>query len=429
MLPEISSHFQSRMPSAIRQAQIIFSKRKDKNTVDVINLAIGNVPLPMHPAMIERLNSLGTKAFNDGIVKYTPSVGIDEARKAFLNIIASEGVNTSNLNCMITDGGSQAMELMMLGVCGPSSSRPLMLLDPTYTNYIEFGNRLSIKVKTYKRELLDNGYFNEIDLEKLDNQIKIQNPGALVIIPSDNPTGQFLSQDTIVKIAKICLKNNTWLVSDEAYRQLYYNKEDTSSSIWRINDKDIPGITGSRISIESASKVWNACGLRVGALVTDNLEFHNKAVYEYTANLCANNIGQYIFGSLAHETHENLNKWYAKQRKYYRSIMVSLKENLLKELPGLIVTNPAAAIYLVIDFKNICDKNFNAEDFVRYCSSKGKVLIDDIYYTLLLAPMGSFYSDSSNGKTQLRIAMVEPKYRINYAPKILSSLYNDYLQI
>ena len=427
MSPKLSSHFQSRSPSAIRQAQILFSKRDDKDDVNVINLAIGNVPLPMHPSMQNRLNSLGNIAFKDGIVKYTSSVGTDEAREAFLNIIGSEGVNTSNLNCLITDGGSQAMELMMLGVCGPSSSQPLMLLDPAYTNYIEFGNRLSVKIKTINRKLLDEGRFNNINLEQIDNQIAQQNIGALVIIPSDNPTGQFLSQDTLVQIAKICVKNNIWLVSDEAYRQLYYNKENISSSIWRINEDDVPGIIGSRISIESASKVWNACGLRIGALVTDNLEFHSKAVSEYTANLCANSIGQYIFGSLAHETHENLNKWYKQQRKYYRSIMVSLKDKLIKDMPGLIVTNPESAIYLVIDFKNICDQNFDAEEFVTYCSSKGKVLIEDEYYTLLLAPMGSFYSDSSHGRTQLRIAMVEPKSRINMAPAILSSLYGEYM--
>ena len=173
MAPKLSSHFIGRLPSVIRQAQIIFSNRVDNDDIQVVNLAIGNVSLPMHPAMINRMNELGNNEFNNGVVKYTPSVGTNEARKAFLNIIGSEGVDTSHLYSMITDGGSQAMELMMLGVCGPSSNRPLMLLDPAYTNYIEFGKRLSIPVITAIREFKDDGSFSELnlkDIEKLFNR-------------------------------------------------------------------------------------------------------------------------------------------------------------------------------------------------------------------------------------------------------------------
>ena len=83
----------------------------------------------------------------------------------------------------------------------------------------------------------------------------------------------------------------------------------------------MPGITGRRISIETAVKVWNACGLRIGALVTDNEEFHARAVAENTASLCSNVIGQYIFGALADESHADLQAWYAKQREYYRAML------------------------------------------------------------------------------------------------------------
>ena len=425
MVPELSSHYQERLPSAIRQAQIIFSQRDDKDSVQVVNLAIGNVSLPMHPAMKKRMNDLGENGFSDGVVKYTPSVGTDEARNAFLNIIGSEGVDTSNLHCMITDGGSQAMELMMLGVCGPSAQKPLMLLDPAYTNYIEFGKRLSIPVITGNREIADDGSFNPLDLDKIDSLIQKQNPGAIVVIPSDNPTGQFLNQNQLIDLVKICVKHNIWIVSDEAYRQLYFG-EDGSSSIWKITEDEVLGITGSRISIESSSKVWNACGLRIGGLVTDNLEFHQKAVSEYTANLCANAIGQHIFGAIAHESNEDLNDWYETQRDYYRSLILPLRENLMEEMPGLIVTNPEAAIYFVIDFRNICDESFDAGDFVKYCSAKGKVAVDGQDYTLLLAPMAGFYSDEKKGRTQLRVAMVEPKWLIEKTPKLLAALFEAY---
>ena len=112
-----------------------------------------------------------------------------------------------------------------------------------------------------------------------------------------------------------------------------------------------------------------------------------------------------------------------------RSVMLPLRENLLNMIPGLIVTNPEAAIYFIIDFKNICNDSFNAKDFVQFCALKGKVNIEGKDYTLLLAPMAGFYSDPENGKTQMRVAMVEPMYLIEKMPQLLSELYNSYLQL
>jgi aspartate aminotransferase len=427
MAPSLSSHFKKRLPSAIRQAQITFAQRPDKKEVQVVNLAIGNVSLPMHPAMKKRMNELGKNSFTDGVVKYTASVGTDEARKAFLNIIASEGVETSHLYCMITDGGSQAMEIMMLGVCGPSSEKPLMLLDPAYTNYIEFGKRLSIPIVTANRVILADGSFAPLNLNEIESIIQKHNPSAMLVIPADNPTGQYFHQDQLNELAKICVKYNIWMVSDEAYRQLYYG-DGCSSSIWKITNDDVPGIIGSRISIESSSKVWNACGLRIGGIVTDNQDYHKKSVSEYTANLCANVIGQEIFGALAHESHYDLEKWYKRQRDYYRELMLPLRENLLNLIPGLIVTSPEAAIYFIIDFKDICNDSFNAKDFVQFCALKGRVNIEGKDYTLLLAPMAGFYSDQNKGRTQMRVAMVEPMHIIDKMPQLLSELYNSYLQ-
>jgi len=427
--PKLSPHYLKRRPSAIRQAQITYSTRLDKDSIQVINLAIGNISLPMHPAMRKRLESIieNNTEFKNGVVQYTPTVGTKEARNAFINILESDGVNCVNLEVLITDGGSQAMELMMLGVCGPSSKKPLMLFDPSYTNYIEFAKRLSIPIVTLPRDLKESGEFSDLDMNSINNVIKKNNPAALVIIPADNPTGQFISQKDLNKIIKLCVENNIWIVSDEAYRQLHYG-ENEPSSIWNVGEDTVNGVFGRRISIESASKLWNACGLRIGALITDNIKLHQAAVSEYTANLSPNAIGQYIFGSLAHEEHKSLHKWYEKQRNYYGSIMTAFRQELLKQLPGLIVSKPQSAIYMVIDFRNICPDNFNARDFVHFCASKGKVDLNGKHYTLLISPMDEFYSNKlKQNKSQMRIAVVEPRNLLLIAPYILKNLYKSFL--
>ena len=427
--PLISNHFRDRKPSSIRQAQIKFSKREDRKKVKVINLAIGNVSLPIYPAMKNRMDNLGMKdPFSKGKVPYTTTIGLEETRKGFLKAISALDIDTSKLFINITDGGSSSMEIMMLGVCGPSSKKPILLLDPSYTNYLQFSKRLNIPVLSTERRLRDDGSFAPLNFKKILEVIEKYKPAAIIIIPYDNPTGQFINQKTINKIAEICINNGVWLVSDEAYRPMVFTKENPSS-IWKIPSTIIPDGFHFRISIESASKVWNACGLRIGGIVTDNHEFHSKAVSEYTANLCANNIGQYIFGALANESIDEIKKWYNQQNSYYMEIFKDLKDDLKKELPGVIVSKPEASIYCIIDFKNISNQTFDSNEFVNYCAENGSVKINQNLFTVLLAPMKGFYKEHDIGKTQVRIALVESPSLLKITPSIISSLFKDFSRL
>ena len=430
MSPSISDHYGKREPSSIRKAQILFKSRQDFSSVKVINLAIGNINLPMHPSMLSRLKGIGEpdSPFANGVVQYTASEGTAECKTAILNSINAElSINISeDINCVITDGGSQAMELMLLGVAGTSGGEPVMVIDPLYTNYVEFAKRLSIPIISLERDSNADGTFGDIDTVKIRKKISEDNPNGILIIPADNPTGFQMSQNRINEIAKICVEKDIWLVSDEAYRNIYFSGSGPSS-IWQISNTDVPGIQGRRISIESVSKVWNACGLRIGALVTDNKNMYQKVRSEYTANLCANAIGQYVFGAIAQMSSNEIIDWYSTQRAYYSKTIIRLINELKKELPGIILSTPGAAIYIVLDFKNITPSDFNASKFIDYCSLNGKVKINSKYYTLLLSPMKGFYNQNSKGKKQARIALVEQESKMRMVPKILSRLLENYL--
>ncbi len=432
MKPKLSKHFESRNPSAIRVAQIEFSKRTD-NT-EAVNVAIGNVSLPMHPAMQERMRNLGSadSPFAEGVVKYSATVGFKETNDAFLNIIASSGFDSSKLYSQITDGGSQAMELIILGVCGEPgvNERPLLLIDAAYTNYKAMTERLGRKALSISRALSNDGRFAYPDYSLMEKLITEHKPSAVVVIPYDNPTGHFYSHDAFIELCKVAVKHNMWIISDEAYRELYYT-DDKVTSIWGITEDDVPGISEHRISIETASKVWNACGLRVGAIVTDNAEFNKRSIAENTANLCPNVIGQYIFGSLAHISHKDLKQWYRKQRDYYAAMLFELSSQMKKLLPGIIVSRPDASIYSVVDVRNIVDNNFDASDFVLYCAKEGYIKIDGTHKTLLVSPLAEFYSIDDNspnpGRTQMRIAFVETPDRMKLVPKLFAELLKQYL--
>jgi aspartate aminotransferase len=431
MYPKLSQHFLSREPSDIRKAQIEFMKRTD--SVQAINTAIWNVSLPMHPAMQERMFDLQNpnSPFQDGVVKYTATVGTQEANEAVLNIIASSGYNTKWLYSQITDWWSQAMELVLIGVCWPAGTDidPLLLIDAAYTNYNAFAQRVGRKTISIRRNLQDSWKFSLPEMTQIEKIILEKKPSAIVVIPYDNPTGHFYDHDSMLKIAQLCVKYNMWMISDEAYRELHYTDQ-SASSIRALNESDVPWITGRRISIETSSKVRNACGLRIWALVTDNLDFHTKSVAENTAWLCSNTIWQYIFWALAHQSHQDLQKRYNTQRKYYFDMMQNLTIKLRESLPWIIVSSPDASIYSVVDVKNIAKPGFDSLDFVLFCSQRWKVSIDNQDYTLLVSPMAGFYTvdkwEYNPGKTQMRIAYVETPQKMDLVPDLFAQLFQEY---
>lgn len=431
--PVLSAHFESRKPSAVRLAQMKYEERKVKPQA-VINVGIGNVSLPTNPAMQKRMFELGAAGspFAEGVVRYSTTAGTIECQNAFKHILECEGFDTSKLMVQVTDGGSSGMELLLIGVCGPAGTneKPLMMIDPAYTNYISFAERTGRKTATIKRHLGDDGKFNLPSIEEIEEAIKVNNPGALLVIPYDNPTGQFYNKKTMKELAALCVKYNMWMISDEAYRELYYEEGSELVSIWGITDADVPGIEGRRISVETASKVWNACGLRIGALITDNAEYYDRSVAEYTANLCANVIGQYIFGALAHESKESIAAWCKDIREYYKGEIVAVYNGLKEQEPGLIVSSPDASIYSVIDVRNVVKPGFDAINFVLYCAQEGSVNIDGVDTTLLVAPMKGFYDIPAGGinpgSTQFRISFVETPENMAKIPELFVKLLKQY---
>ncbi len=431
--PILSTHFESRKPSAVRLAQMKYEERAVKPEA-VINVGIGNVSLPTNPAMQKRMFNLGgpESPFANGVVRYSTTAGTDECQEAFKNILRCEGFDTDNLHVQVTDGGSSGMELLLVGLCGPAGTdeRPLMMIDPAYTNYISFAERVGRKTVTVKRHLGEDGNFTLPQLDEIEAAIKKHNPGSLLVIPYDNPTGQLLDHSTLVDLAKLCVKYNMWMVSDEAYRELYYEEGKDLVSVWSLNDSEVPGIEGRRISIETASKVWNACGLRIGAVITDNELFNNRSVAEYTANLCANVIGQYVFGALAHETADQIHAWTSGLKDYYKEQIMMVYNGLKEREPGLIVSSPDASIYSVIDVRNVVKPGFNAIDFVLYCAQEGSAVIDGVETTLLVAPMGGFYNteaDEANpGNTQFRISFVEAPENLAKIPELFTELLKQF---
>jgi len=437
---KLSNFFNNIRPSGLRNAQIMFNKRakKDmslgKKPIEAINVAIGNVSLKTYPKMLERYLNPTDKNLTSGIWRYTETQGTDKAANAFKNIIYSflpDNIKPE-LNCLVDAGGSNVMRSVVLGVCGDAGTddRPLLVMDPTYTNYKAVTAEYGRALVAVSRHLNNNGSFSTISSDDIQNAIDKYHPGGLLIIPYDNPSGQLMRQKTINEYARLCMKNNIFLISDEAYRGLYYT-EDETPTIWKTTNENVPGIENSkiRISIETLSKTFNACGLRMGALVTDNREFYEKAVYANTTYLCPSAIDMHIIEALTEETKENIQSWIENLKEYYKYILRYIYDEFNEELPGIAMSVPESSIYFVVDVRNIAKKKFNAEDFVEFCAEEGEIDMNGRRLTLLVSPMWGFYNISSNsnpGSTQVRIACVEPEDKMKLVPKLFAELFRQY---
>ena len=133
------------------------------------------------------------------------------------------------------------MELIIIGCCGPAGSKeqPLLLIDAAYTNYMTLANRVGRSTISVKRNLQKDGTFTLPDISEIEKTITEYKPGALVVIPYDNPTGHFYDQESMIALAQLCVKHNLWMISDEAYRELFY-VDKPATSIRGITDKEVP---------------------------------------------------------------------------------------------------------------------------------------------------------------------------------------------
>ncbi|MDQ6985618.1 MAG: aminotransferase class I/II-fold pyridoxal phosphate-dependent enzyme [Candidatus Dojkabacteria bacterium] len=186
-------------------------------------------------------------------------------------------------------------------------------------------------------------------------------------MPYNNPTGNFLRQPYLDSLSEICASNNIWLISDEAYRGLNYTGEE-NSTIWKTKNN-----YENKISIDSASKLWNACGLRIGALVTNNQQLHNLCVAEYTANLCTNVLGQKLFAVINDLSESEIKDWIESLKKIYFKRLNNIRNELLDLNNDLIISKPESSLYLIIDVKKAVNKDFSAKEFALYCAEKGKI--------------------------------------------------------
>ena len=374
-MPKISTKGTNMPESPIRKL-VPYAEQAKKDGKKVYHLNIGQPDIETPQVALDAV-----KNFSKQVVEYSHSAGFESYRKGLASYYQSLDINISYDELMITTGGSEAL-LFALNSCLDSGDE-VIIPEPFYANYNGFSASAGIKVKPISTSI--NNGFALPPIEEFEKLITNKTKAILICNPG-NPTGYLYSLEELETLRDLVKKYDLFLFADEVYREFAY---DGNSHISVLN---LNGLEDNAVVIDSTSKRYSMCGIRVGCIVSKNKDVINTALKFAQARLSPPTFGQ-VAGEAALST----------PKSYFDDVIseyVSRRDLLvdgLNQIPGVLCPKPKGAFYAIAELP--VD---NAEKFAQW-------LLEEFDYnneTLMVAPAAGFYSTDGEGYNQVRIAYV-----------------------
>lgn len=368
------------------------AKRED---VKVYHLNIGQPDLPTPQKALDELKKIDRKT-----LEYSPSEGFLSLRQKLTGYYRSFGIEVTSDEIIVTTGGSEAILLSFLACMNPGDE--MLTVEPGYANYISFAITAGIKVKAIT-STIENG-FALPPIEDFEAAITPRTRAILLCNPS-NPTGYVYSPEELQKIKELVQKYDLFLFSDEVYREFVYTDVPYVSAMSL-------GIPDNVILIDSVSKRYSECGIRIGMIVTHNRLVRDTVMKYCQARLSPPLLGQIVAEASIEGTQEYSEACYA-EYKARRDFFI----DGLNRIPGVYTPMPQGAFYTVVSLP-VAD----AEDFCRWCLSDFRLNGE----TLMMAPAAGFYRNPDLGRNQVRMAYVLCIEDLAKALKLLKAALKAY---
>ena len=384
------------MPSSpIRKLTPLANAAKERG-VKVYHLNIGQPDLPTPKKALEAL-----KEIDRSVLEYSPSQGFLSLREKLVKYYSKFNINLTPNDIIVTSGGSEAVLFAFLACLNPGDE--IIVPEPAYANYMAFAVSAGAVIKTVT-STIETG-FALPPVEKFEELITERTKAILICNPN-NPTGYLYSRAEMNQLRDIVKKHNLYLFSDEVYREFIY----TGSPY--ISACHLEGIEENVVLIDSVSKRYSECGIRIGALVTKNEELRKAVMKFCQARLSPPLIGQIV----AEASIEGIEEYEADVYEEYVERRKCLVDGLNK-IPGVYSPIPMGAFYTVASLPVE-----DADDFCAWCLS-------DFEYegeTVMMAPASGFYSTPGQGRNEVRIAYVLKKEDLQRALFILEKALETY---
>lgn len=361
-------------PALLKYYPLVDAAQKKGKKVYFLNIGQPDIQTPK--GFLERVNCLDEK-----VLSYQASEGIIPLREAACGYYRRLGLDYGFEDLLVTSGGSEALLFTFIGICNPGDE--ILTAEPLYSIYKEMAAATDVKLVGFKTYVEDG--FALPDRSVIEAAITPKTKAILMTNPG-NPTGKVFTKKEIESLKDLALKHDLYLISDEVYREFIYDEQGYQSPA------QYPELGQNFILIDSISKRYSACGVRIGFIVSKN-----KTLMKELKKLCqmrlsvstVDQIGAVSLFELDHHFFDAILKEYAHRRE--------IVYQALQEIPGVICQEPKGAFYFMakLPIRDACH-------FIKW-------MITDFEYqgkTVLLSPANDFYINPLDGADEVRIAYV-----------------------
>ncbi len=402
-MPDISRRGREIPASPIRKLSP-FAEAAEARGVKVYHLNIGQPDLPTPAVALEALKSIDRTT-----LEYSPSQGYKSLRDKLTGYYQKFGIALRNDEIIVTAGGSEALLLTFMACLNPGDE--IIMTEPGYANYLSFATTAGVSVRTVTSRI-ENG-FALPPAEDFEKAITDRTRAILICNPN-NPTGYLYSAEELYKLRDIVRDHDLYLFADEVYREFRYTDEPYLSAL------SLFGVDQNVVVIDSVSKRYSECGIRIGMIVS-----HNEEVLKTVLKFCQARLSPPLLGQIVAEASIEGTEEYSKACFDEYLARRNFFIDRLNKIPGVYSPMPHGAFYTVASLP-VQD----AEDFCKWCltdfchvdpdkakeaekSSLDRFIAKPhrpgpgfIGETVMMAPAAGFYSTKGLGRNQVRMAYV-----------------------
>lgn len=394
-MPKISERANAMPVSPIRKLAPLANKAKERG-IRVYHLNIGQPDVPSPPEAFEALKHIDRK-----VLEYSPSQGFKSYREKLVKYYSKYNIELSPDDIIVTSGGSEAVLFAFMSCLNPGDE--IIMPEPAYANYMAFAISAGAKIRTIATTIEEG--FSLPKVEKFEELIN-EHTRAILICNPNNPTGYLYTKREMNQIRDLVKKYDLYLFSDEVYREFIY----TGSPY--ISACHLAGIENNVVLIDSVSKRYSECGIRIGALITKN-----QSVRQAVMKFCQARLSPPLLGQIVAEASVEVSPVYSQE--VYDEYVDRRKCLIdgLNRIPGVYSPIPMGAFYTVAQLP--------VDDTEKFCAW----CLTDFDYegeTVMMAPASGFYVTPGLGRNQVRIAYVLNKEDLKRALFVLQKALEAY---
>ena len=364
--------------------------------VKVYRLNIGQPDVPTPPAALEAIH-----AVDRTVLEYSPSAGLLSLRQKLQEYYRRFGIEVDVDDIIVTCGGSEAVLFAFMACLDPGDE--VIIPEPAYANYMAFAISAGARIVTVPSKI-SNG-FALPPISEFEELITSRTKAILICNPN-NPTGYLYTPAELMQIRDLVKEHNLFLFSDEVYREFCYTDAPYISAM------TLPGIEDQVVLIDSVSKRYNECGIRVGALITRHEKLKRNMMKFCQARLSPPLLGQ-IVAEASIDTPADYMRSTFMQYLQRRNFLIKA----LNKIPGVYTPMPMGAFYTVASLPVE-----DADHFCAWC-------LKEFSYngqTVFMAPASGFYTDPGLGRNEVRIAYVLEIPELERAVEVLAKALEAY---